>query len=141
MYVYNVGIMINLPLKNFGIPYNPHLLLTMASQKDYALNSLKEIANWNGKAQDIPRVVAAAFGADDYVECIRNLQEKGIDSGSYINSLDKVRCALSLARQHARLPNAWVQRTDSLPDDSDLQNRCLLGLRSAGIMRSSLIPT
>ena len=49
-----------------------------------------EVANWDGESQDIDQALAAAFGADDYPECIKDLQAKNIDPSSYINNLDKV---------------------------------------------------
>ena len=49
------------------------------------------VANWDGKSQDITQVLATAFEAEDYVDCIKNLQVRGIEPLSYINSLDKVR--------------------------------------------------
>ena len=52
--------------------------------------SLAEVANWNGESQDIGRILITAFGAEDYLDCIKNLQARDIDPLSYINNLDKV---------------------------------------------------
>ena len=52
---------------------------------------LDRVVNWDGRSPDIDQVLAAAFGAEDYLDCLRNLQAQGIDPLSYINSLDKVR--------------------------------------------------
>ena len=78
------------------MPGEPLLPSTETSQKDSASIPLKEIANWDGKSQDISRVLTAAFGAKDYLDCIKDLRVIGIDPQSYINSLDKVSTQLSL---------------------------------------------
>ena len=61
---------------------------------------LDEVVNWDGKSPDIDQVLTAAFGAEDYLDSIRNLQSRGIDPLSYINSLDKV-CAHSVSARRA----------------------------------------
>lgn len=65
--------------------------VTQTPQTVSASTSLKEVSNWDGKSQAIYQVVAAAFEAKDYADCIRNLQARGIEPGLYINSLDQVR--------------------------------------------------
>ena len=52
--------------------------------------SLKKVANWDGKSQDINQALTAAFGADDYPDCIKDLRANDIDPPSYINNLDQV---------------------------------------------------
>lgn len=80
---------------DFGIITTPReippLPLAMVSQPNSASISLKEIASWDGVSQDIYRVVTTAFDAEDYLDCVKGLQAKGIDSKSYIDGLDKVR--------------------------------------------------
>jgi len=56
---------------------------------------LIKVANWDGKSQDIDQVLTAAFNAEDYLDCIRDLQAGKIEPLSYINSLDKVCSHLS----------------------------------------------
>ena len=51
---------------------------------------LKKVANWNGESQDIDQALTAAFGADDYLACIKDLRAHDIDPPSYINNLDQV---------------------------------------------------
>lgn len=51
--------------------------------------SLKKISKWDGN-QDIGQVLTTAFGADDYLGCIKNLRTHNIDPPSYINNLEKV---------------------------------------------------
>ena len=51
---------------------------------------LEQVANWDGKTQDVYRALTAAFEAADYLDCIKNLRARNIDPPSYINSLDKV---------------------------------------------------
>lgn len=55
-----------------------------------ALIFLEQVANWDGKIQDILGALTAAFEAVDYADCIKDLQARGIDPPSYINNLDKV---------------------------------------------------
>ena len=71
-------------MERLGIP----ALATLWST--YASISLMEVANWDGKSQDIYQVLTAAFNAQDYLDCIKNLRARNIDPLSYINSLDKV---------------------------------------------------
>jgi hypothetical protein len=62
----------------------------MNAQPVSASASLKKVANWDGKSQDIGQALTTAFGADDYLDCIKNLRALGIVPRSYIGSLDKV---------------------------------------------------
>ena len=55
-----------------------------------ASNSLTRVASWDGKSQDIGQVLAAAFEAKDYRDCIKDLQARGVQPLSYIDGLDKV---------------------------------------------------
>ena len=48
------------------------------------------VARWDGTSEDINRTLVAAFEAEDYVDCIKNLRAQNIDPLSYIDSLDKV---------------------------------------------------
>lgn len=48
------------------------------------------VANWDGKSQGIDQVLTAAFNAEDYLECIKDLRARNVDPLSYVNSLDKV---------------------------------------------------
>jgi hypothetical protein len=100
----------------------------MASQTDSASSSLNEIANWDGKSQAIYEVLATAFGARDYLDCIKNLQVRGIDPGSYINNLDKVR-SRPISSLRTQPLTVWAQIIECLPVDSDLRRRCLRALR------------
>ena len=52
--------------------------------------ALRGISNWDGKSQGIDQVLAAAFEAGDYLDCVKNLRTLNIDPVSYINKLDKV---------------------------------------------------
>ena len=60
---------------------------------------LRMVANWDGNSPDIGHVLNAAFGADGYPDCIRDLKAQHIDPLSYINSLDKVSLYLILKRR------------------------------------------
>ena len=51
---------------------------------------LKEIADWDGKSEEIDRTLIAAFEADSYLKCIPDLWPQDIEPLSYINNLDKV---------------------------------------------------
>lgn len=52
--------------------------------------ALMKVANWDGTSHDIEQVLVAAFDAEDYLDCVKNLQEQSIDPTSYINNLDQV---------------------------------------------------
>ena len=51
---------------------------------------LIKIVNWDGKSQDIKQVLTAAFNAEDYLDCIKNLRARNVNPLSYIDSLDRV---------------------------------------------------
>ena len=53
---------------------------------------LNDLVNSDGNSPDINQVLTAAFTAGDYVDCVKNLKEQGVEPLSYINSLDRV-CA------------------------------------------------
>ena len=55
-----------------------------------AATCLIKIANWDGKSQDIKQVLTAAFNAEGYLDCIKNLRARNVDPLSYIDSLDRV---------------------------------------------------
>jgi len=74
-----------------------------------ASTSLTRVVNWDGKSQDIKQALTTAFDANDYLDCIKNLEKRGIDPSSYIDSLDKI--------------------IDILQADPDLQKRCIRALR------------
>jgi len=59
-------------------------------ESDSASISLKKVANWDGRPQEIHTVLTAAFDAKDYLECIKDLRARQIDPSSYINNLDTV---------------------------------------------------
>jgi len=51
---------------------------------------LRRIAHWDGSSQEISQVLTATFEAEDYLDCIKGLEGQGIDTQSYIDSLDQV---------------------------------------------------
>jgi hypothetical protein len=53
-------------------------------------NLLRKVANWDGNSPNIDQVLAAAFEADDYLDCIKDLEAQNIEPLSYVNGLDKV---------------------------------------------------
>lgn len=64
---------------------------TTTTETASASISLNGIANWDGKSPGIKENLNAAFGAQDYLDCLRDLSARGIEAQSYINGLDKVR--------------------------------------------------
>lgn len=107
------------------IPPAPAVMTTQAVS---ASISLIKVINWDGTSQDINQVLTAAFDAEDYLDCIKNLRERNIDPLSYINRLDKV-SPYSIPKHHARFMTIWQQIIDNLPIDSELRKRCLRALR------------
>jgi hypothetical protein len=55
-----------------------------------AATFLRKVADWDGNSPNIDQVLTAAFEADDYLDCVKDLKAQNIDPLSYINSLDKV---------------------------------------------------
>ena len=64
----------------------------MASQTVPAPLWLNDLVNSDGNSPNINQILTTAFAAGDYLDCIKNLKERGVEPLSYINSLDKV-CA------------------------------------------------
>ena len=62
----------------------------VAAQAVSTSTSLMKVVEWDGMSQDINQVLATTFEAEDYLDCIKNLQTWNIDPQSYINNLDKV---------------------------------------------------
>lgn len=61
---------------------------------------VRRIAHWNGGSpQEIGQVLTTAFRAEDYSAHIRDLNGRGIDTQSYINSLDQVSPRSTQARR------------------------------------------
>ena len=101
--------------------------------------SLIKVVAWDGTSQDIKQALTAAFDANDYLECIRDLRGRDIEPLSYINSLDKV-SLYSIRRHHALFTPIRQQIIDSLPANSELRKRCLRALRkTCGIY--GILPT
>jgi hypothetical protein len=63
--------------------------------------SLKKVANWDGTFQDIEQVLSTAFKAEDYLDCIKDLESHNIITQTYIDNLDKV-CSYSTPKYHTR---------------------------------------
>ena len=51
---------------------------------------LMKVANWDGMSQEIHEALTAAFEANDYLECLKDLRARRIEPQLYINNLDKV---------------------------------------------------
>jgi len=80
----------------------PPVPVAMTTRTVSASISLIKVVNWDGKSQDIKQAPAAAFEAEDYVDCIESLRERNIDPLLYINSLDKV-MSYSIPKHHTWL--------------------------------------
>jgi len=89
---------------------------------------LMKLSNWAGTSQDVSQVLTAAFEAEDYLDCIKDLQARNIEPLSYINSLDKVSLH-SIPKHHTRSITTRRQIIDNLSIDSELQRRCVRALR------------
>ena len=59
-------------------------------QQTSASIPLVKIAKWDGISRDIIQALITAFDAEDYPDCIRNLEAQGIKPLLYVNNLDKV---------------------------------------------------
>ena len=55
-----------------------------------AATFLRKVAEWDGNSPNIDQVLTAAFEADDYLDCVNDLEAQNVDPLLYINSLDKV---------------------------------------------------
>ena len=68
----------------------PQIPAPKTTQAVSAAISLVKIVNWDGTSQDVKQALTTAFGAEDYLDCIKDLRARNIEPLSYINSLDKV---------------------------------------------------
>ena len=68
----------------------PLIPVPTTSQAVSTLISLIKAVDWDGTSQDIKQVLTAAFDAEDYLDCIKNLRVRNIEPLSYIDGLDKV---------------------------------------------------
>lgn len=66
------------------------VLVPMTTQAVSASIFLIRVVNWDGTSQDIGQALIAAFDANDYLDCVKNLRAQNIEPLSYIDSLDKV---------------------------------------------------
>jgi hypothetical protein len=55
-----------------------------------AATFLRKVAEWDGNSPDIDQVLTAAFEANDYLDCVKDLKAQNVDPLLYINSLDEV---------------------------------------------------
>ena len=63
----------------------------MTTQADSTSDLLNKVANWDRwRPHDISQVLNAAFDANDYLDCIRDLWARNIDPFLYIENLDMV---------------------------------------------------
>ena len=124
--VFPSTILVLLPQDHTQYSLSP-LPTVLSTRKAFALVLLKKVAGWDGISEGISEVLTTAFGAEDYLDCVRNLEAHGIEPLSYIDNLDKVDSNLFRWR-YSHLVQIWRQITDSLPPDSDLRNRCIRAL-------------
>ena len=75
-------------------------------------------------------MLAAAFKAGDYLNCVKNLRTLNINPMSHINRLDEVSSYL-IGWRCADSKGVPSQMTDSLPSDSDLWKQCIRELNRA----------
>jgi len=119
----------------------PAAPIPVTPQSTSALISLTKVAHRDGTSQDIDQVLATAFGADDYLDCIKDLQARNIDPSSYINGLDEVG-SHSSPKPHIT-DNDLRQIIDGLPTGSDLRKQCIRALSGTcglyGILPASYV--
>jgi hypothetical protein len=105
-----------------------------------ASDNLSLISENKVSPQDAQQVLHAAFTAEDYVHCVKNLNERNIDPQAYIDSLDRVRSRPPILMKNTSTAIPY-QIIDELPPGSGIYHRCLRALRKAcgiyGILPSS----
>jgi hypothetical protein len=106
---------------------SPAPVMTMGHSLS-AATFLRKVADWDGNSPNIDQMLTAAFEADDYLDCVKDLKAQNIDLLLYINSLDEV-SSYSIQKQRAWIITTRCQIIDSLPVDSNLRRRCIRALR------------
>jgi len=101
---------------------------------------LSRISQSKVTPQDAQQVLAAAFTADDYIDCIRDLVGWNIDPQAYIDGLDQVSSGLFML-VNSTLTTVPHQTIDALTPGSEFYGRCLQALGETcgvyGILPSS----
>jgi len=110
--------------------------------KRFASVYLSLISQGEVSPRDAQQVLTAAFAAEDYIDCIRNLTGWNIDPQAYINGLDQVGCR-PLMLMSSKLITVPHQMIDTLTPGSKIYDRCLRALRKTcgiyGILQSSRV--
>jgi len=101
---------------------------------------LSHISRHNVSPQDAQQVLTAAFTADDYLDCTKDLTGWNIDLQEYVDGLDQVGSCLSMLIW-SMLTAFPYQIIDILAPGSEIYNRSLQALRKTcgiyGILPSS----
>ncbi|KAF9646793.1 kinase-like protein [Thelephora ganbajun] len=106
-------------------PHTPKTRVEITTDAVSAKTPLMMVANWDGESRDIYQLLTIAFEAEDYLDCIKDLEALGINPLSYIDNLDKI--------------------IDNLPVESEPRKRCIRALRKTcglcGILPTSYAVT
>ena len=115
---------------------------TTKTRKGSASDHLSLISRNKVTPQDAQRVLTAAFTADDYIDCIKDLPSLEINPQAYVDGLDHVSSRLSMLAGSV-LTAVPHQIIDTLPPGSEIYHRCLRALRKAcgiyGILPASYL--
>lgn len=107
--------------------------ITDTANRGSALPHLSLISQEKLSPQNAREALDAAYVADDYLDCIKDLRGLGIDPQAYIDGLDQVRCRLPVLVS-VPLTIALHQIVNCLLSGSDDYYRCLRAMRkSCGI--------
>ena len=104
------------------------MIATARASRNSASPHLSLISQKKVSPQNAREVLAAAFEADDYADCIRNLAEWEIDPQAYVDGLDQVR-PLPPMFVGVMLTAVPHQIISTLPSGSDHYYRSLRALR------------
>ena len=103
-------------------------MATLRTPRRSASVHLSLISQKKVSPQDAQEVLAAAFSAHDYIDCIRNLTGWQIDPQEYIDGLDQVCSRLSML-VGIMLTAVPHQMINTLEPGSEVYYRCLRALR------------
>ena len=114
----------------------------MASQTVPTPLWLNNLLSWDGNPPHINQLLTTAFEAEDYLDCIKNLKERGIEPLLYINKLDNV-CPRFISTHRTQPLTVLRQIIDIAPVHPQLRRQCLRALRKTcglyGILPDSYV--
>lgn len=124
-----------LPWQRARLPYGirkVHRIISIPSRNLHELAGYLVSIAYGGvtSPREITKTLSDIFASEDYRNCIKDLQNVGIDPQAYIDGLDKVRSQFVISLAALRSWSLGHQAIGTLPPESDTHERSLRHLRN-----------